>query len=130
MIKILLLVLLILGIPSLLPKVEPLVDPILIPVLVEQIDGKYVWWNYIIVSDVREYPIWCSSTRENVVGCANYLYRVMLIEDSFYQSKGMDVFTHEYIHARCDYDSSNWHLNNTHPVINKSPDVYWNTCGD
>jgi hypothetical protein len=106
----------------------PITSPYLYPIKVQQIDGQIVDWHYIIVEDILDYPIWCANAGQKTVGCTNYTYRIMLIEDKFYQYEGIDTFTHEYIHARCDYNGGNWHIANNNAQYDTTID-YWNTCG-
>ena len=97
-----------------------------IDVLVEQIDGELVEWKYIIMHDVTGV---CGS--EYAAGCASFKYRVMFIEeDAMYthNRNGLDIFTLEYLHARCDYNGDNYHNGYGKDAIYINGYDYWNNC--
>lgn len=114
---------------SLVPAAGELIS---INVPVKLIDGDVIEGTYNIVDDLRPY---CGHVTNKTIGCADVSEADMFIlksamgyVDPVYP---IDIFTHEYLHIRCEYKqpASNWHYGNgdeqkIYPHID-----YWNTCG-
>ena len=104
-----------------------------IPVLIELYpDGEIIEGQYIITDSLfgKCYPF-----KDTLIGCASRSSATMYILRSdmdFVRSvTGYDIFTHEYLHIRCEYNDwdYNWHVANGEDAVYYSNVNYWETCG-
>ena len=104
-----------------------------IPVLIDLYNSdKYIWGMYIIVDDLEGH---CKNVTELSLGCAHPWSGDMYMLESklgyVEEITGFDIFTHEYLHIRCEYYNvkHNWHYDNGPDAIYIPNTDYWNTCG-
>ena len=104
-----------------------------IPILIKLYpDGELVKGKYIITDSLFGK---CKPFKENLAGCAHRKYATMYIKRDAVGNvnpiTGYDIFTHEYIHIRCEYHdwNHNWHVGNGDDAVYYSNVNYWETCG-
>ncbi len=105
----------------------------IIPVLIKLYpSGEIIEGRYVITDSLfgKCYPF-----TEKVVGCAHRQSATMYIQrdsiDFIRSTTGYDIFMHEYLHIRCEYNNlnHNWHYDNGEKARYYSHINYWETCG-
>ena len=90
-------------------------------------------WHYVLVDNIVDYKEICYIATEKTIGCSIPSMKIMFIKTDkagYVDPAGYDVFTHEYIHARCDQGDTNWHADNNYGYYYILPNVnYYETCG-